>query len=71
MTNEQKLEQIAAEIRRVSQSIRDLRDGPLSDRCICVLVKDVTGIPMTKIRQVLDGLEALEEIYLKPTEEAT
>ena len=58
-------EEIAKEIKRVSAQIRKLRDGSLNDKAIAVLVNNVTGLPQRTILKVLDGIEALEDHYLK------
>lgn len=65
MTTDEKLNQIADEIRRVSRSIRRFRDGPLTRRCIGVLLRDATGLGLGEIYAVMDGLESLEGKYLK------
>ena len=67
MTTDDKLKQIAKEIKMISASMRRFRDGPLSRRCIEVLLKDTTGIPLTTIKKVLDGVDALEDEYLNET----
>lgn len=65
MTTEEKQKEIAEEIRKISKSIRRFRDGPLTDRCVVVLLHDATGLAKGTIRDVLKGIESLEETYLK------
>ena len=64
MKTEEKQKLIAEEIKKVSKSIRRFRDGPLSDRCVVVLLHDSTGLPMGTIKDVLAGIEGLEDYYL-------
>ena len=64
MKTDEKLNQIAEEIKKLSKSIRRFRDGPLTDRCVVVLLHDATGLPMGTIREMLDGIESLESTYL-------
>lgn len=65
MTTDEKLNQIADEIRRVSKAVRRFRDGPINRRCVGVLLRDATGLGLNDIYAVMDGLESLEERYLK------
>ena len=64
MRTDEKLKQIESEIKKLSASMRRFRDGPLNRRCVVVLLKDATGLGLSEINAVLDGLEALEERYL-------
>ena len=66
MTTDEKLDQIADEIRKVSEAMRRFRDGPLKKRAVVLLLEDATGVPRSTITKVLDGLNALEDKYLTP-----
>lgn len=63
------LETIAEEIRSLSERMRKFNDGPLKRRAVVILLKDITGLNQGQINAVLDGLEALEDHFLKPIEE--
>lgn len=64
MTTDEKLDQIAEEIRRVSKAMRRFRDGLLNRRCVAVLLRDATGLGLNDIYTVIDGMESLEDKYL-------
>lgn len=64
MKTSEKVDEIAAEIKRISEAMRRFRDGPLNDRCIVVLLHDATKIPKQQIKKVLNGLSGLEDVYL-------
>lgn len=68
-TTPQRTEEIAKEIRVLSESIRRFRDGPLTDHCIVVLLQDVTKIPRKQIKMVLEGMSNLDEYFLKDEEQ--
>ena len=70
MTTDDKLNQIAEEIRKVSIAMRRFRDGPLKRRAVVVLLKYATGLAVRDIELVLDGLDGLEQKYLKPEKKA-
>ena len=59
-----KLEKIAAEIRRISRAMRRFNNGPVTRRCVAVLLKDQTGLGLVDINKILNGIEALEDKYL-------
>lgn len=59
------IETIAEEIKKVSDSIKALKNGPLEERAIIVLLHDYTGLPKNVIKKVLSGAEDLAQFYLK------
>lgn len=65
MTTNEKTEEIAEEIRKLSASIRRFRDGSLNQRCISILLRDVTGLKLIDINAVLDGAAELDKHFLK------
>lgn len=56
---------LASAIIEISQATKVLKQSRLNDRAIIVLLKDATGLPGSKIKQVLDGIVELEKIYIK------
>jgi hypothetical protein len=59
------------EIARVVESIRAIGDAGqriaksgLSDRAVRVLLADITGLPLSTIKKVLDGLVVLPSVAL-------
>jgi len=60
-----KTKEIAEEVRKLSASIRRFRDGPLNNRCILLLLRDVTGLGMNEIDAVLKGAADLDKKFLK------
>ena len=64
-TTTEKQNEIAEEIRKLTKAIRVFRDGPLSERCILILLRDITGLSLSDIKNVLDGIDSLEDHFLK------
>ena len=58
--------QLVEGIRTVSAGIKQLRASALSPRAIRLLIADASGQSMGTVQRVLDGVAALEELYLKP-----
>ncbi len=64
-------EVIADEIRAISQGIKKLRDGRLSERALIVLITHATPtvgyakVSGKTVKAVLEGMESLERVYLK------
>lgn len=56
---------IATAIRDISGSIKAIRSGRLKESAVVVLLNHSTGVPMVKIKAVLNGIEDLERTYLK------
>lgn len=69
MNTNQKTDEIAEEIRKLSEAMRRFRDGKLNQRCILILLRDVTGLGMAEIKAVLDGAAGLDERFLKKTKQ--
>lgn len=66
------VEVIAEHVKAISQGITKLRQGPLNDKALTLLIQHAapcdsrgTRINLTTIRDVLDGIESLEKTYLK------
>lgn len=65
------VEVIAADIQAISQGIKKLRQGPLNDNALYLLIQHAAPTvgqrPVSKqqIKAVLAGIEALESEYLK------
>lgn len=64
-TTAEKTEEVAEEIRKLSASIRRFRDGPLNQRCITILLRDITGLGLNEINAVLNGAAELDKKFLK------
>jgi hypothetical protein len=66
--NPEPVEVIAAAIVAIYEGIKKLRAGPLNDRALLLLIQHATPGQVTakQIRAVLNGIESLEEQYLKP-----
>ncbi len=75
--NEEKpvpVEVIADSIKSISEGIKKLRSGPLNDKALMLLIQHAAPtkgsysyqkITIGEIKAVLDGIEGLEEFYLK------
>lgn len=69
------LDKIEQEIKGTVQGIRKILSSPLSERCLLLLIQDAAplvkgraiGIPA--IRTVLEGIENLERVHIKPKKE--
>ena len=59
---------LALEIMKVSQGVNAIRAGELSDRALIVLLHDCTRLNKETIKDVLDGIASLEQIYIKKAE---
>ena len=66
MKQEKKLKEVEAEIRRVSDAMKQFDKGQLKRRAVVLLLQDITGLNKTDITAVLDGLVKLADVYLKP-----
>lgn len=65
MKTKDKANDIAKEIKKLADAMRRFRDGPLNERCLLVLLKDVTGLPLATIKTVLEGASELDTYFLK------
>lgn len=73
--NEEKpmpVEVIAESIKSISDGVKKMRSGPLSDNAIYLLIHHASpsvgysGKPsMKQVRSVIEGMESLEKTYLK------
>ena len=69
------VEVIAESIKAIAEGIRKVRNGPLNDKALLLLIQHAapnTGgrynqskIGLTEIRAVIEGIESLEATYLK------
>ena len=66
------IEIMAQAIRNISLGVSKLRNGPLNNKALLLLIQHATPtygrpgrIPISQIECVLDGIEALEATYLK------
>lgn len=66
MIDEKKLDEVAAEIRRVSDAMKRFDKGPLKRKAVVLLLQDITKLNRADITAVLDGLTGLADVYLKP-----
>lgn len=68
------VEVLATAIREISQGMRKLRAGPLTDRALHLLIHDAisprNAISIRDIKVVLEVIGDLERIYLKPKKAA-
>lgn len=60
------VEILAENIQAISEGMTKLRSGRLNERALLVLLRDATNLPMKDIRYVLNALDQLESLYLKP-----
>lgn len=56
-------EEMADAIRRISDGMKDVLHAGLNRRALLVLLRDASGIAMSDIAKVLDGLESLARHY--------
>lgn len=76
-TNERFQNEVLAQIREIAAGVEKLRNGPLNDRAILLLLQDVIGyrwkrtayskISLKVLETVLDGIESMEEHFLRDT----
>lgn len=61
------VEVLAEHIQAISQGIRKLREGPLNDRCLFMLVQHAAPVQLGigTIKAVFDGIDSLEHEYLR------
>jgi hypothetical protein len=66
-TDEKQLEAIAKAVAEVSDAATKLLAGPLTNRALVTLIRDITGpsITRTQINQVLEAAAALKETFVK------
>lgn len=71
------VEVLAQSIKDISAGIRKLREGPLNEKALLLLIQHATPskgysgrIGIGEIKNVLDGMESLERTYLKPKAKA-
>lgn len=69
------IEVMAESVRAISQGVKKLLAGPLSDKAIVLLIQNAAPsvgryptrkIGTVEVRAVLEGIESLERVYLKP-----
>jgi hypothetical protein len=59
-------EVMAQAIVDIGRAMKALSGSRLNARAVRVLLHDATGLPMRSIKAVIDALNDLERIYLKP-----
>jgi hypothetical protein len=65
------VEVLAESIKAIAQGVRKLREGPLNDRCLILLIQHAApkinyqAPSVVVVRSVLDGIDALETEYLR------
>lgn len=69
--------EIEAEIKRASAGIKNLRSGALSDRALEILIQNACGtdkkyrqFTRNDIKQLLDGIESMEKLFLRKARDA-
>lgn len=62
-------EVLATAIVRISEGMDKVLGAGLTRRAICVLVKDMTNVPIGTTEMVLDALSLLKKKYIQPTRE--
>lgn len=62
-------EVLASSIVAISEGVKKLRAGRLNDKALVLLIQNAApgNVPKSDILAVLDGMAALEKLYLKPT----
>jgi len=63
--SQEEIDRIVASIREIGDLGARLDRSNLSRRAQLVLLSDITGLPMTTIKKVLDGLVVLPMVALK------
>lgn len=75
------VEVLAESIVAISQGIKKLRAGPLNDRCLEILIQEAAPpvrspgrgygkVSMQDLRAVMQGMESLEEKFIKRSPKA-
>ncbi len=64
---EQKIpvEIMAESIKEISDGIKKMRSGKLTDRAIILLIHDHCNVSFKDIKSVMDSMQELSSIYLK------
>lgn len=60
------VEILAKSIQEISDGVRKIRQSRLNERALVVLLKDATNLSKTDILKVMNSLETLDRMYLKP-----
>jgi hypothetical protein len=69
------VEVLAESIKAIAEGVRKLRAGPLNERALFLLIQHAAPtigkynsqkIGISDIRAVIEGMESLESVYLKP-----
>lgn len=56
---------LAAQIKAIDEAYQRIEAGPLKRRAILILLKDLSGLPITTIEIVLDSLSRLRREFVK------
>lgn len=69
------VEVLAESIKTIAEGVRKLRTGPLNEKALVLLIQHAAPsfgnyppkkVSVSEIRAVLEGMESLERVYLKP-----
>jgi hypothetical protein len=63
------VEILAQSIADISAGMKKLKASKLNDKALVLLIQDASKVSKTDINSVLEALENLERIYLKPKKE--
>lgn len=63
--NPEPMEIIAGAIIQVSRGFKKINEGPLNQRVVVLLIKDITGLSIADIERVLNAAASLERKYIK------
>lgn len=63
--NPEPMEIIAKAIIDVSRGFKKINEGPLNQRVVVLLIKDLTGLSIADIERVLNAAAKLERVYIK------
>jgi hypothetical protein len=58
--------EIADGVAKITEAVEKLHAGKLNERALLLLISQASGQPLKVVRAVLDGMEGLKALYLKP-----
>lgn len=58
---------LAKSIEKIANGYDVMNKSRLNKRALLILLRDASGVSMTEIQKVLNGLENLKKLYLKNT----
>lgn len=65
ITQDDVFAEIVTSIESVADAAQQIKSSQLKPRTIYLLIKDITGIPLSDIEKVLDAAAGLKKTYLK------